>query len=424
MPWQREILFCTARFMGVFAGRRAGKTDAIKGRIKLRTQRPGFSLTYVTPLSAQGLEVYNEIIGDLSFAHHIRKKRERPFPQIWLRNGSRIKVKSFQRPEGLRSTGEDEIILDESQDPVVTERAVDSVILPMLADKRGTLVMSGQFRGTDFRYNRFYVPGQQFIDGKPNPLWRPMYWSCRIPTSAGFKFQSQEGREELEMHRGLVPKAVWEQEWLCLPASNMSAVFPAEQIDSIQNGETHSSGIAGHRYIGGLDLGRVVDSTAIVILDVQTGTVVHAERLPVRMEHALQAKKVAEIANRYRACIVMDVTGGATGGHAPKDSYVQFYRQTIRDLREFYWQKSNKEKIISELALHIERRAIAIPAVHKDLIEELRAYEYEYKGGYYDYHAPRGRHDDYVSALAMAVWGMKSGWAPNPNGTSLSAAWT
>lgn len=420
MPFQREFLSAAERFLALMAGRRAGKTDAIKSRIKLRTQRPKFSYTYVTPLYSQALEVYNELISDATYKHRIIRHRERPYPHYWLRNGSRVKFKSFQRPEGLRSTGEDEICIDESQDDVVTEHAVKTVVMPMLGDRRGTLVLAGQFRGHDWRYEQYWLRGQRVFDGRipdfahlagqPNPRYNPRFRSWAVHAREGYVFQTPGGREELELQQSLISSGQWAQEWACIPGANAKAAFLPRHIDAIIAGEA-SARRPGQRYIAGLDLGRVVDQSALVVLEVDTGIVVHAEKLPPRMEHAQQARLVSQVANSYNACVVMDCTGGATGGHAPKDSYTQFYRQTVKDLREFFWSRNNKQQVISELSLNVEQNKIKIPAQFGDLLKELRQYEYEYQNGYYDYHAPRGQHDDYVAALAMAVWGRTRGWA-------------
>jgi hypothetical protein len=280
----------------------------------------------------------------------------------------------------------------------------------MLGDRRGTLVLAGQFRGHDWRYREFWVPGQAQINGAPNPAKHPLYRSWQIGSEQGFCFQGANGREELELQRSITPASAWAQEWACIPTANQSAVWTPEHIDRITGGEVSSTPRPGCRYIMGLDLGRVVDQSAIVVLEVETGVVVHAEKLPQRQEHAIQAKRAAQVAGIYRACVVMDSTGGAAGGHAPADTHVKFYRQSIPDLREFYWGPANKEKIIAQLSLDIEQCRIRIPSEHAELLRELRSYEYEYRGGRYYYSAPRNQHDDYVAALAMASWGRKSGW--------------
>lgn len=417
MPFQREFICAPERFLTLMAGRRAGKTDAIKSRIKLRTRQKNFEYTYITPLYAQCLEIYREITRDPTYQHCIKWIRERPYPHYGLHNGSRVFFKSFQRPEGLRGAGMDEICIDESQDPSVGEYDVKTIVLPMLGDRRGTLVLSGQFRGHDWRYEQFWLPGQKTIDGQPNPAYRPQYKSWRIHSSQGYVFQGADGAAELDLQRSITPRAVWEQEWACVPSANANAVFLPHHIDAIVGGSLSHTPSPQMQYVAGLDLGRVVDQSAFVVLECgpQVATVVHAEKLPQRQEHAEQAVRIAQLANQYRCPVVIDVTGGATGGHQSQDTYVKFYREKVRDLREFYWQRANKEKVISQLSLDIEQRRILVPAECAELLKELRQYEYHHRGYYYDFSAPKGLHDDYVSALAMAVWGWHRGWT---NGTT------
>ena len=423
MPFQREVILCRSKFMTLMAGRRAGKTDAIKGRIKyLTTTYPNFRYMYVTPLYSQGEEVYNQLIADMTFRQWVRRYRERPHPRIFLKNGSVINFRSFQRPDGIRSTGENEICIDESQDPKVTETDVDNIIRPMLSDrigphgKRGTLLMSGQFRGSDWRYERYYLPGAAQIDGVANPRYKPsLYASWRVPSSLGFAFQTPGGAEELELQRQSIPPAVWEQEWECLPRSNANAVFPVVQVDAIVKTKPKPS---GGGYVCGVDIGKIVDPTKVVVLH-SSGDVVYTEAFPLGQDHAISAKKATEIAAKYRAVVVVDSTGGGTGGHAQKDSYVKLYRHCAElqklELREFFWQMANKERIIAQLALAIQQREINILSEFTGLIKELKAYEYKFNENtkHYVYGSPKGQHDDYVAALAMAVEGWKRGWIPS-----------
>lgn len=410
---QRAVIQCSARFMGVFAGRRWGKTVTARGRIITRTAASNFQYWYVSPNYSQAIEEFESLVFNQDFASQISRTKQQPYPQIWLKNGSRIGYRSFDRPEALRSRGLDEIWVDEIQN--IEEKDFWPVIRPLISDRRGTLIVSGQFRGKNWYYEEFFLKGQ---DPK-----QTLFRSWAFPSSSGLMYQGERGRAELELARVQVPPPVWDQEFDCIPASNMVAVFPPMQLERIVSGTPKREAEAGKQYCMGLDLGRIADQSAIVVLECDTGIIVHAEKLPFGMEHALQAVHAAEVAQRYNACVVIDSTGGATGGHAPPDSYVKFYRERIRALREFYWSAQNKEKIIAELCLAIQQKKVLIPAVSTGLLEELHAYEYTYKHGRYDFHAAAGEHDDYVAALAQAVWGRKFGWVGGRNGAGAGAAW-
>ena len=104
-----------------------------------------------------------------------------------------------------------------------------------------------------------------------------------------------------------------------------------------------------------------------------------------------------------------------------KNEGVDFYRAEIQNrglsFFPFFWNDSNKNRIIENLDFALQQRKIGIPAEAKDVIAELRAYEYTFndKSKRYYYGAPRGQHDDYVAALATAYDGLITGKLPNPH---------
>jgi hypothetical protein len=408
-----EVVNSTARYNGFFAGRRFGKTHTSKLRIVQRTRKPGFLYWYIAPTYAQASEEFRSLAFEPAFHPLVAHTRQQPYPEIILRNGARIAYRSFDRPDNLRGAGLDEIWVDEIQN--IEERDFLPVILPLISDRRGSLVISGQFRGHNWYYDRFYVPGQ------PGPKSKlPRYRSWALHSKYGVKFQGREGRQELEDLRAAMTRAQYGQEIECIPVENQAAVFRHEDLVAISRGSVLLGAIPGRSYVLGLDLGRIADPTSIIVLECESNAVVYAEKLALGMRHESQALHVATVARRYNAATIVDSTGGATGGRVEHDSYVQFYRQHIPDIREFHWNRTTKQRIIQNLALEIEQHKISVPPVFKDVLDELHAYEYELRSGYYDYHAQSGHHDDHVAALAMACWARRCGWARNPNGLPLS----
>ncbi len=429
---QEPFVTSTARMISLFAGRRWGKTDSWFNRaIRLLLSKP-IKYIYIAPGYSQAKDQYERMCSLI--APFIRRMTGQPKPKIWLKNGSSIEFRSFDRPKLIRGGGFHEAAVDESQD--IKETDFNTVVRPLVSDNFGTIVLLGQFRGFDWRYKNYFVPGQKRLPDSwtkptvwvPNLAYDDVFASWRFPSSSGLAFQGGNGKQELKLLEQQLGPIAYQQECDCIPAANQSAVFQHDQLLNIQRGGTEGAARSGYSYIMGLDLGRIVDNTAIVVLEVQTGVVVHATKLPLRMEHAFQAKLAGQIADRYRATVVMDSTGGATGGRATADSYVQFYRKTIRDLREFVFTAGNKERVIAQLCLEIQQGLVSIPQsldTHdqsgSSLPEELRFYEYTYSNGRYDYHGAQGHHDDYVSAFAMAVWGRKAGWYSGGNGSALNS---
>src|SRR3990172_5485768 len=108
--------------------------------------------------------------------------------------------------------------------------------------------------------------------------------------------------------------------------------------------------------------------------EVRGTAVVHAEKLPLGMKHELQAAHAATIARRFNASVIVDSTGGATGGRGAQDSYIQFYRLHMPALHEFYWHRATKQRIIEHLTLEIEQRKLGVPPNFRGVFDELAAY--------------------------------------------------
>jgi hypothetical protein len=413
------------------AGRRYGKSITADNRvIDKAISNPGWRCMYLTPTYAQLIERFASLAENEVFARQIAYTKLQPFPQIVLKNGSKIYYRTFERPKNIRGSFFNEVIVDESQD--IKEDQFWPVIRPLVADLNGNIILLGQFRGYDWRYEKFFLPGQP--DWVPPANWdgrKSDYKSFVFPSHEGIRFLSEKGKRELADMEAQMPRRQFDQECRCIPVANQAAVFDPSDLEAMKIWPTGLPVEAvpeyqqGQSNILGLDLGRIVDPSAIVVLNSANLQVIHAEKLPLGMKHEVQAGQVKKIANRYRARVVFDCTGGATGGNEKTDAYLQFYRNAIPDIKSFYWQQQNKERIIQHLELKAQLKQVKIPARFSDLYKELTAYEFEYNAnnGTYKYHAPLGQtliHDDYVAALAMAVWGAHCGWGPMLNGSPLA----
>ena len=448
MPFQREFIESPARFLCLMAGRGAGKTHAIQARSKiLCTRHPKFRYMYVTPLSVQGDEIFEQMLADKSFYKFVKRPRARPYPRIIMKNGSRIWFRSFQRPDGLRSTGENEICIDESQDASITESDVENVLSPIVSrvisydGNRGRLVLSGQFRGDDWRKKKYFDPGQEFIldenTGEPtrerNTLCRrPLFASWRIPTSAGFRYQGESGRLELELQKSNCTQSAWEQEWLCLPRANKNAVYSPSMIDAISTKRILIEGQkpvecwsmdrrwTGEPTVTAVDIGEIEDYSAVCVINSQ-GHVVYSEKFP-KQYHAISAVMAAKVASHFGSRVMLiDATGGGKPGQSAEtySDILKLYRDAAHergvDFEPIFFMNQKKRMIVN-LEVGMQENQIVIPAKGcEGLLAEMKAYEYTYneKSKWYNYSAPKGQHDDRLSALLMAWDGFKRGLASN-----------
>lgn len=410
-----EFITCTKRFLFLAAGRRWGKTDCFLIRAGVRClNNIGYKYTYTAPSYALAKDQYER--AKIHFAPFIAKAPGQPKPEIFFHTGSRIQFRSMDRPKLLRGNGEDEVFIDESQD--IKEADFNNVIRALVSDKRGTIVMAGQFRGRDWRYEKWFEKGQ---------IENPEYKSWKYSTEDGIAFQSASGRAELALVREQLPRAVYEQEYMCLPVANQAAVFYPDDLATISHGKPHDNPKPGWSYIAGVDLGWRVDYTAIVMLAVNRNTgeidCAKAWRQPLNSKHEVNAPFIARELERFNCRAVVDVTGGATGGKVPQDEYIKHYREFMPDLQPFTWTQESKMRLIKHLGLTIERFGIAVSIEFKDtLLKELYAYEFthDHKTKGYRYGAPVGQHDDLVTALALALWGINCSWYRETGGRAVT----
>jgi hypothetical protein len=411
-PEQIEIITCEAKFGFSICGRRFGKTLASRLRaIKKCLEVRGYQYLFCAPSYGQVLPEYEAIAFHPDIMPFIKRAPKQPYPSINFHNGSRLSFRSLDRAHLLRRDGFDEIGIDEIQN--VDEDAVFSVLMPMIADRRGRLRGYGQFRGIEnWIYKKFYLPGQ---DAK-----NTNYRSWCYPTSKGYSFQTPEGKAELEILKSTMPRIKWEQECECIPQANQQAVFRYDDLNAIRRGK-NSGAIPGRRYVGGLDLGRVKDPSGHVIIDAGTKSVVHSELRKLGEKHEVGAIYAGQLYKRYNgAPVVVDTTGGATGGKASTDEYVKFYRQHLTYMHPQHLSQAVKSGMIEALALGIEQAELSIPPENEELLRQLSLYEWEWKGNSLSYHGPGGHDDDLVIALALSWWGLKMGIAGGTGGSPLS----
>lgn len=413
-PNQITVVRSRAKFKTVMAGRQWGKTFcSMAAALYSCLRHKNFAFWFVAPTNSVSYSEFRRLAFDPGLKHLIKSVRQQPFLEITFINGSTIQYRSFDRPDNLRGLNANAVWIDEIQN--IAEADFWPVVRPLISARNGTLTVSGQFRGHNWYYDQLFVPGQ------PGPKKRPTYESWRFPSSSGVMFQTRSGRADLADAQATLPRAVWEQEYECIPVANQSAVFRYDDLEAVTRGQPMPAPRPGQQYVIGMDLGRVADYSAIVVVEASTLAVVYAEKRPKGEKHEVQAGRVQSIVRRYGGQLVIDSTGGATGGKAQADEYIKIYRAAVPNLREFFWSKANKQRVIHGLALHIEQRRLSIPAEFGDLLKELAAYEFRYRNGMYEFSAPVGLHDDYVSALAMAVMAIDAKWLPQTGGLPLNA---
>jgi len=411
-PEQQEIIECDAPLQVLVCGRRWGKTVTARNKIiKCAMSTDNAEVMYIAPTYRRSLKEFKIIYKVLK--DYVVEHRRQPPAELYLDNGARISFLSFDRPDNMLGDPADLVVGDEAAR--VEGDAFWEVVQPMTADRDGKILLISTPRGED---NWFHETYQQALK---SPLNEARAWL--FPTPTGCMFQEASGAKRLERIRRTVPEYVWEQEYLCRFATNNSAVF-RHLLQCIMRDEdrVETSPIPGCAYVQGLDLGDIVDHSTSVILNATQGHVVAAHRWPLNYTHQAIAADAAIKARQWNATTIADATGGASGGRF--DSVIRFYQERIRDFKPFLWSPNandyKKADVINWMAIEFQNKHCAIHPQFRELLSECRAYEFAHKGSTVTFSAPSGKHDDYVSALAMCLWARKKGWVSSGNAGSLA----
>ena len=398
MRWQSEYIRSQADNKCLAAGRRAGKTHVMKFDILVEAlQNPGSCGCYITPSGALLHEIFRSLITDRHVKKRILRIEKQPMRQIFWRNGSRTQFIIFDNPDKILGFGYDKIWFDEIQ-KLVSSTGHDNfmrVIQPLLMEKQGKLTIAGQWRGKSCWWYKLFMEAN-----KDNPDYRT--WS--IPSWEGYSFRDGKRNHPkiVYMKQTLSPQQ-FGQEVECIPTANANAAFASVDVEACTAG-VFEEPRQGTTYCIGVDLGKTRDHASYVVMDIDRRHVVHVDERPLGERHELGAAAVARLALKYNnAEVIIDTTGGATGGKHDVDAYVKFYRERCPSMRSFKFTRYSKPTTVQNLSLALEQHLLTIPEEAVKLLDQVYAYEQKCDSwGNLFYSGPNGSHDDVCIALILA----------------------
>lgn len=321
---------------------------------------------------------------------------------IRLKNGSTIWIKSAEAPDSFISETLNGVVGDEfgQWKSDIWFRG----LMPMF----NTTKMRALFIGTPRGKNWAWELWRYGRDAKGDALMAPKIRAETLTLPDGTKREVQMSYESfhwtsydspyaklavLEEARRSVSRDLFAQEWLAEAIDNAAGVFRNVRT-AIKNAFVEPDRM---NWLG-IDLARKHDFSAFVVMNAKR-EIVHVERS--QADWAVQKSRIAALAFRYNANIVIDATGLG-------DPVAQDLRDSGFRVEDVVLSNASKSNIVDALRLAFEQGAITIPD-NTDLISELEAYQYEVlAGGKLRYSAPEGQHDDLVIATALAHWGARS----------------
>jgi hypothetical protein len=372
-------------------GRRFGKSIAAAAECAAALIQPAKETLgwIVAPTRELADIVFGEVDRLLVTHFSQRITMRRPHEQrIVVRNMagglSEVRGKTADDPRGLLGKGLDFLVIDEAArlKPDIWQAYLSQTLM----DKKGWALFISTPRGkgwfyglwlrarTDPEYEAWNMPSGT------NPLLDPM---------------------EIEKERERLPDRFFRQEYLGEFVEGSGEVF--QNVRECATGELEEPE-RGVRYVGGCDLARTQDFSAVVILRAG-GKVVSIDRFN-RMAWELQESRIIEHARRYNdARIRVDSTGKG------EPVFEQLVKGGL-NCEPYVFTPRSKAALVDNLSILIERKRLVLPRyeVAPDLIEELEAFEYdETPSGRLRSGAPSGMHDDLVTALALGAWKLAKG---------------
>lgn len=404
-PVQQQVSNSPARFKVLVAGRRFGKSKLALLTALDHAVNMGHDVWFVSP-------TYNNV------STHWRdtKRMLEKFPGVTYKNeqqkyiefrpaknGKRgsISFKSGDRPDNLRGSGLDYVVIDEA---AFTPSALwDEVIRPSLADRQGQALIISTPNGVSNWFYRSYLLG---LDAS-EPEWA----SWRFPTSSNPFIAPQE----IESARRTMPDLKFRQEFLAEFVSDANGVFRSVErvaLNKILAGprriDPEDTGSGYFHYIAGVDWGRVNDFTTINIFEVETRQQVDLVRF-TEVGFNLQLERLRSEKRKWGLSHIYPEANALGMGIVEQLEADQEFADIVTPI---FMTNPVKTELVDRLAVAIEREALTLLSPTESIVGEIQLAElqaYQMKrsiSGVYTYSAPYGFHDDTVVSLMLVNQGL------------------
>jgi len=383
------------RFVVGACGTKFGKTyGCVTAIIKRAWTHEGSLNWWVAPTFAQSKNAYNLTKRMLPKNTYAEYKADLKIV-ILKPDGAEhsvIEFKSGDNPDSLRGFGVNFFICDEAA------RIPYESFVSLITTVTQTFA-PGIFISTPHARNWFYdiyQRGEKFFDDgspkfAPGEDKYPEWLSIRMPTWSNPTVPLESIRQ---MKRNL-PDDVFRQEVAAHFLMDSAGVFRG--IASCVRGSLQDY-IPGHRYILGVDLGKLKDFTVLTVMDCLNRHVVYQDRFN-KLEWEIQYSRMIDVARRYKAQVCIDSTGIG-------DPIVETIQGAGLNVVPYKISSNTaKHQLIDKLRINIEKARISFPAELTVMRRELESYEYIVNtNGTVKFSAPSGSHDDCVISLALCNW--------------------
>ena len=166
----------------------------------------------------------------------------------------------------------------------------------------------------------------------------------------------------------------------------------------------HSEPLEGEYYRFGIDFGRRVNSTVVMIVGVRGSTVFLRRALEMqKTDYTVQIKKICELEKRFKPVIInVDSTGIGT---AP---YEMLRKELGSRVAGHQFSNQFKSQVVGDMRVLFQDQCLAIPR-NKKLMRQLLSLEKQFmpRSDTFRYKHANGEMDDFVWALGLAIIGLR-----------------
>ena len=295
--------------------------------------------------------------------------------------GSRLYVRSGDKPRSLVSRGYSKVIIDESgffRDEAYNE------LSPALLERQGQILAIG----VPSLQNWFFQLYKDIKRGLPDAF------ALQLPSIINPQISISEWKR---IYR-TTPRDEFLRQYCAKFIEDFSTVWRIRDLDNCLGGESEKF-VPGFEYVAGIDFARKQDYTVVTILKVSSPYCVVDT---LRLHGGSWTNQVEMIVNFLQSYNVQVATVDATGlGDAVVE---QLVNSTSVPIAPFVFTNDSKSQIIDALTVLLEQGKIKIPVQFEEYHKEMKAFEYQVsKTGLRVFSAPEGLHDDHVMRLALAI---------------------
>jgi hypothetical protein len=310
-------------------------------------------------------------------------------PRVKVGSGLRpwglIEVKSAHIPDSLQTVGLDVCWITEAQD--VSDKAFEKVLPTLRSPGRlGKAIFEGiPPTYNDHWFQRVFKMGQDGVEG---------YFSHRA-SALDNPFLTDEDKAAIDADKEILPERVWRRMYLA-EFSQESGYFT--NVAECIAGDLLPAPLPGASYVAGLDLGRKMDPSVLVILDARERRVVQHLAFDAGAPWVTQRESVTRLAKDWSIeRLVIDATG--MGG----DIFTSELLEAGLPVEPYIFTASSRESLLQQLLVSFERETLHFPHI-PSMLRQIRAFQFrKMPSGNFRAEAPPGENDDEVFALALGL---------------------